>query len=783
MPKKKINNEKSTTKEQNANEEKKQSGGLLSSLRNLAGYANPFSYISGNDERDGEENEKLIENENKDANEEKEEESTNTKKRRKRKKKKKDNYEENSAKIESGEVLEKGGSLEKEKENEKENLDIDQIKKENEELIKKIDEYTKDTNIMYITTIDTDKLASKLNLEKHTELKSKVQDSIGYHVYSKFANNNEIKDVGVIIFCSFLDEKTKKNKSVWKIIQKIQKIQKEKEFKNTIQFDDYNSNFEFKCSEIIKCANKEEEKNLNKLYKCILEMMRNGKKITIQLNEGVEILKEKEEKEEKEENEEEIEIENKENIEEKEKEKENEEKEEKENKENIIQEKENIIPEVKEDKQKNIEENQENKNENENEKNIEENQENEENIEEKENKEKEENKEKKENKNIVIIQEEKNDEKEKNVKEKYDKNKNENEENIEEKEEKKENKEKKDIVNDEKDDKNENENEKDEKDENIKEEKKENQEKNNENKNEENIVIQNYDPAKNLTDILTSKSTKQLVNEFLDSVNKGTKEEVKKCIDDFYKVISTNLAGFGIDLKKPSKKDDYLQKLTGTFKNNAKKIANKFPVWSFALADGLKNSYFYKRLNGEIDKNEDFIEINSKEKRSNIIKRFGKGFVNFFTGKPGKHKTIDQVNSVLKKYSEPWAIAWVLSRENNEPISENSMIAELDKICANKKDDDFNNALNEFLNKVGAKVKNDEGDKFGGLSDIFGDASGSSKIKKRVKSIYKRLNKIHENEKNYNIPNGNSNIMKELSDEKNKGFFSGFFGLFSRKKK
>ena len=300
---------------------------------------------------------------------------------------------------------------------------------------------------------------------------------------------------------------------------------------------------------------------------------------------------------------------------------------------------------------------------------------------------------------------------------------------------------------------------------------------------ENGVIEQNkINAAKNLGEILKLNSTKQLVNEFLNSVNKGTKEEVEKCIEEFSQIVCTNLQSLSVSFKDVKNRNDYLQMLQQEFKNNAKKIANKFPVWSFALADGLKNSNFYKRLNGEDNKDkDDGIKITSKEKRSNIIKRFGKGFVNFFTGKPGKHKTIDQVNSVLKKYSEPWAIAWVLSREDGEKISENSMIAELDKICANKKDDDFNDALNEFLKKVGAKVKNNEKDE-ATLDDVFGDASGSSKIKKRVKSIYRRLNKIHKDEEDYTVSGGNNEIIKELNDEKSKGFFSGFLGLFSRKK-
>jgi len=286
----------------------------------------------------------------------------------------------------------------------------------------------------------------------------------------------------------------------------------------------------------------------------------------------------------------------------------------------------------------------------------------------------------------------------------------------------------------------------------------------------------------NIERIFELKSTKELVNDFLNFVNKGTKDQVKKCIEEFSQIVCTNLQSLSVSFKDVKNRDDYLQMLQQEFKNNAKKIANKFPVWSFALANGLKNSHFYKRLNGEFDKDKDFITIGSKQKRSNIVKRFGKGFVNFFTGKPGKHKTIDQVNGVLRKYSEPWAIAWVLSREDGEKISENSMVEELDKICANKKNENFENALNQFLENVGAKIKSNK-ESGVTLDDVFGDASGSSKIKKRVKSIYKRLNKINENKENYVVPNGNSNIMKELSDEKNKGFFSGFFGLFSRKKK
>ena len=288
----------------------------------------------------------------------------------------------------------------------------------------------------------------------------------------------------------------------------------------------------------------------------------------------------------------------------------------------------------------------------------------------------------------------------------------------------------------------------------------------------------------NVKQILSNlKSTKDLVNNFLNSVNKGTKGKVKKCISEFYQIVCKNLQKLGINFINVTKRDEYLEELKGKFKNDAKKIANKFPVWSFALAKGLKDSHFYKRLNGEIDKDGDFIKIkNSKDKRSNIIKRFGKGFVNFFTGKPGKRKTIDQVNSVLKKYSEPWAIAWVISREEGEPISENSMVEELDKICAEKDNKQFEDKLYEFLEKVGTKVKASmEGDAT--LNDVFGNASGSSKIKKRVKSIYKRLYKIHEDDEDYAVAGGNDDIINELNDEKNKGFFSGFFGLFSRKKK
>ena len=205
-------------------------------------------------------------------------------------------------------------------------------------------------------------------------------------------------------------------------------------------------------------------------------------------------------------------------------------------------------------------------------------------------------------------------------------------------------------------------------------------------------------------------STEDLINDFVDSVKLGTKEQVVQNLDKI-KALCYDLSNFnqyflngefyGGKFKNIKNKDEYRKKLEDIFKSkkNGKKFVRdfsyKFPIWGIQLLDYIEKSNFAKRLLGK-GNNEKDEGMEYQKKNKNIFHRIYKGFVHFFTGKEGKNKTITKVNNLLKKYSEPWAIFWVNYCDPEDTLSKDALIEEIKDMC-NLKDKYFVSVL-EGLN-------------------------------------------------------------------------------------
>ena len=219
--------------------------------------------------------------------------------------------------------------------------------------------------------------------------------------------------------------------------------------------------------------------------------------------------------------------------------------------------------------------------------------------------------------------------------------------------------------------------------------------------------------AKNLDNYISNfsdyNSAEDLINDFVDSVKSGTKEQVVKNLGRI-KAVCYDLSNFNQyflngefyegKFGNIKNKDEYRKKLQTIFDNKkngnkrARDFSYKFPIWGIQLLDYIEKSNFAKRLLGKRNKKLDEGMVHQK-KDKNIFHRIYKGFVHFFTRKEGKNKTITKVNNLLKKYSEPWAIFWVNYCDPEDTLSKDALINDMQYICQ-LRDKEFVSRLEEL---------------------------------------------------------------------------------------
>ena len=272
--------------------------------------------------------------------------------------------------------------------------------------------------------------------------------------------------------------------------------------------------------------------------------------------------------------------------------------------------------------------------------------------------------------------------------------------------------------------------------------------------------FQNYDSAEDL------------INDFVDSVKLGTREQAIKSLgaisalcDDLSKFNRYFLNGEFYEGKfnNIKNKNEYIQKLQDVFtgNGNGKKFARdfsyKFPIWGIQLLDYIEKSNFAKRLLGKgNDKKDEGMEYQKKNK--NIFHRIYKGFVHFFTGKEGKNKTITKVNNLLKKYSEPWAIFWVNYCDPEDRLSKDALIKEIKDMCE-LKDKYFVSELEELNGTPGF---------YDFFAEMNNPKSSSNRVYRESKMLVSSMMRRINNKNTYN-ETLRLNIQKiiENSDVKN----------------
>lgn len=264
--------------------------------------------------------------------------------------------------------------------------------------------------------------------------------------------------------------------------------------------------------------------------------------------------------------------------------------------------------------------------------------------------------------------------------------------------------------------------------------------------------------AKNLDNYIKNfqnyDSAEDLINDFVDSVKSGTREQAIKSLgaisalcDDLSKFNQYFLNGEFIEgkFKNINNKDGYIKKLQEIFKDKkngnklAKDFAYKFPIWGIQLLDYIEKSNFAKRLLGEKNKELDEGMVHQK-KNKNIFHRIYKGFVHFFTGKEGKNKTITKVNNLLKKYSEPWAIFWVNYCNPEDRLSKDALIKDINYICK-LKDEDFVSKL-EKLNGIPGFYKF--------FAEMNNPKSNSNRVYRESKALVASMMRRINNKNTYN---------------------------------
>lgn len=267
-------------------------------------------------------------------------------------------------------------------------------------------------------------------------------------------------------------------------------------------------------------------------------------------------------------------------------------------------------------------------------------------------------------------------------------------------------------------------------------------------------------------------STEDLINDFVDSVKSGTREQAIKSLgaisalcDDLSKFnrYFLNREFYKGKFNNVKNKNEYRQKLQDVFKYNkngskfAIDFSYKFPIWGIQLLDYIEKSNFAKRLLGKgNDKKDEGMEYQKKNK--NIFHRIYKGFVHFFTGKEGKNKTITKVNNLLKKYSEPWAIFWVNYCDPEDRLSKDALIKEIKDMCE-LKDKYFVSELEELNGTPGF---------YDFFAEMNNPKSSSNRVYRESKMLVSSMMRRINNKNTYN-ETLRLNIQKiiENSDVKN----------------